>query len=500
MKKKLNKKDNNKLKIGNLLLIIFVAIILTTAIYYDIYYQVNNFNAILATLTSDGKGTSLKVLFDIAKTYLPVFIIVFAIIYFIFRNTSKINSKYIKIFPEGSKIIRIKNWINKHSKKLLILLLVFSLIYLGFVLKIYNFIYNNLFDTVIYEQEYVDPKDVNMNFPDKKRNIIHIYLESMETSVLSLENGGDVYPTIAPELNDLAEEGINFSADNRVGGFVEIPGAEQTRTSMVTQESAINYKPIYDGTIGFYPSLPNLTTFGDILRDNGYNVKIIMGSDGDFHSRKVFYEEHGTEVYDLIRAREDGLIAEDYNVFWGFEDAKLFEYAKDQLLELAKDDKPFAYSMLTVDTHFVDGYMDHACATPFDTKYYNTYNCSSKKVGEFISWLKNQDFYENTSVVITGDHYTMQDNVFDDIDRYVYNVFLNTGKDDANSKYRDFTALDIMPTMLSSIGVEIEGNKIGMGVDLFSGEETLLEKYGHDYLYQELGRKSQFYVDLVQGK
>ena len=42
----------------------------------------------------------------------------------------------------------------------------------------------------LIETEYVDPKEVEIEFPEQKRNLIYILLESMETTYYSKENGG----------------------------------------------------------------------------------------------------------------------------------------------------------------------------------------------------------------------------------------------------------------------------------------------------------------------
>ena len=41
----------------------------------------------------------------------------------------------------------------------------------------------------------------------------------------------------------------------------------------------------------------------------------------------------------------------------GYEDQKLFENAKEKLSEIGIKDEPFNFTMLTVDTHFEDGYV-----------------------------------------------------------------------------------------------------------------------------------------------
>ena len=57
------------------------------------------------------------------------------------------------------------------------------------------------------------------------------------------------------------------------------------------------------------------------------------------------------------------------NVWWGYEDLKLFDYAEEELLKIAKKDEPFNFTLLTADSHFTDGYMDEGCNIKFDNKY-----------------------------------------------------------------------------------------------------------------------------------
>ena len=52
---------------------------------------------------------------------------------------------------------------------------------------------------------------------------------------------------------------------------------------------------------------------------------------------------------------------------------------------------------------------------------------------------------------------------------------------------------DMYPTILSSIGYEIEGNKLGFGVNLFSDEKTLIEIMGRDKFDKELLKSSDYY-------
>ena len=127
--------------------------------------------------------------------------------------------------------------------------------------------------------------------------------------------------------------------------------------------------------------------------------------------------------------------------------------------------------------------------------------CSSRQVDAFVKWIQQQPFYENTTIVISGDHLTMDsdfcNDVSEDYERSVYNVFINLpeGLDTSFEKThnREFATLDMFPTTLAAMGVTIEGDRLALGVNLFSDEQTLTEQYGRKDLDKELMKKSKFY-------
>ena len=60
----------------------------------------------------------------------------------------------------------------------------------------------------------------------------------------------------------------------------------------------------------------------------------------------------------------------------------------------------------------------------------------------------------------------------------LYNTILNSPIEAEETTFRKFTAMDMFPTTLASLGVEIEGNQLGLGTNLYSGEKTLAEQIG----------------------
>ena len=370
-------------------------------------------------------------------------------------------------------------------------------------------------DSHFIEQNYVDPRTTKITFPDKKRNLIYIYLESMESTFASKGDGGGLDFNCIPELTTLAEENTNFSNSDKLGGGYPAYGGTWTMAGIFSQTSGIPIKNS-EQTDDVNATLAEQSSFSsqarnleDILADEGYNQCFMIGSDATFGGRRAYFESHGkgkTEICDYNTAKENGQIPEDYYVWWGYEDQKLFANAQEKLTELSSKDEPFNFTMLTVDTHFEDGYVCEQCQNEFgDNQYANVMACSSRQVDAFVKWIQQQPFYENTTIVISGDHLTMDsdfcNDVSEDYERSVYNVFINLpeGLDTSFEKThnREFATLDMFPTTLAAMGVTIEGDRLALGVNLFSDEQTLTEQYGRKGLDKELMKKSKFYDMLI---
>ena len=354
------------------------------------------------------------------------------------------------------------------------------------------------------ENNYVDPRNVELTFPSKKKNLIYIILESMEITYSDTENGGAYKENMIPELTRLAQENEDFSGSNTtLNGAFCMSGANWTMGSMFAQTSGLPLNISIEGNSmdtqeSFFPEI---ITLGDILEKAGYSQNLLIGSDATFGGRKSYFTEHGNyNIMDYNYAIEQGWIPEDYKVWWGYEDQKLFGFAKEQLIKLATVDKPFNLTLLTVDTHFEDGYLCEKCPNIFgDNQYANVMACSSKQVDEFIKWIQQQDFYENTAGVIVGDHLTMDSDFCENIGDYprkTYATYINADATGISTE-RGYSVYDYFPTTLAALGVEIPGDKLGLGTNLFSSTQTLVERYGFDKEENELRKKSKLIEKLA---
>ncbi len=350
------------------------------------------------------------------------------------------------------------------------------------------------------EENYVDPNEIQLVFPEEKRNLVYIILESIETTYSETEAGGPIKTDYMPELRKLAEENVNFSHDDDFGGAFMYTGSSWTAGSLVAQTSGMVIKvPLtaehYGGDNEF---IEGVTSIGEILDREGYEQAFVMGSDADFAGRRTYFEDHGNyTILDTDTLKAAGRLPADYDVWWGYEDLKVFQFAKEEINRMAQGDKPFNLTLLTADTHFPDGYVCPLCEDEHDDQYANVVSCQSRQVYDFVTWLQAQPFYENTTIVITGDHLTMDpaflEGMNEDYVRTTYSCIINPAVEAENTKNRQYGLVDLFPTTLAAMGVEIEGEKLGLGVNLFSGEPTLTEVYGVEVLDEELLKHSDYY-------
>lgn len=356
---------------------------------------------------------------------------------------------------------------------------------------------------------YVDPGAVEITFPEKKRNLIYIFMESTEMTYADRESGGAFERNIIPELTALAQQSEDFSGeDPGLNGGISLPGSEWTMGAMFAMATGAPLKVALNGTNirneeNFFPRMKSL---GTILKDQGYRQELLIGSKAAFGSRGVFYEGHGGfDIRDYDYMNANGRIPRDYHVFWGYEDEKLFQFAREDLLEMSASGQPFNLTMLTVDTHFEDGYRCRLCRDEFGEQYADSFACASRQVAAFVEWVQQQDFYENTTIVICGDHPTMDKdfclNVPETYQRRTYVAVINgqtPGGDAGTKTYRTYSTMDLFPTTLAAMNVRIEGDRLGLGTNLYSGKETLIEKYGLEECETQLKFPSPF-LEVMSG-
>lgn len=90
------------------------------------------------------------------------------------------------------------------------------------------------------DDNYVNPQDVEITFPKQKRNLIYIYLESMEVTYANKDSGGAYEDNYIPELTALSKENENFSgSDSILNGGISLNGSTWTVAAMFGQSTGL---------------------------------------------------------------------------------------------------------------------------------------------------------------------------------------------------------------------------------------------------------------------
>lgn len=472
--------------IGLYLLVFFLSLAITSTRWAVNKFAFLSFDETLFQLTSPIKSAETSIITSyLTKGLLLGFIasiIVYIIIIFSYKYLlNKIKPKYLKIFLFVISIVIVYTCLYK----------------IDFV----NYVKNYLKESTFIKDNYVNPKDVKITFPESKKNLIYIYVESLESTYFSKKLGGETNYNLLAPITNLTKNNINFSDTNKFGGAMPVTGTTWTTGAMVSQTAGIPLK--FKGLETHKSTMiKNATTLGDILHDNGYNQMFMIGSDSSFGYRGEYFKKHGNyQIYDYNTAIDKKKIDEDYYVWWGYEDSKLFEFAKEEITTLASKDKPFNFTMLTTNTHFTDGYLEKNCPKKYKSAYYNSVYCSASQISSFIKWIEKQSFYENTTIVLVGDHVSMQEKAYPkNAKRRIYNLFINSEVKEGSFTNREFSTMDYFPTTLASLGVNIEGNRLGLGTNLYSNRKTLIEEKGYRTFEKEISKHSKFYINSFTNK
>jgi phosphoglycerol transferase len=175
------------------------------------------------------------------------------------------------------------------------------------------------------------------------------------------------------------------------------------------------------------------------------------------------------------------------------QDKETFTFAK-QILDTISE--PFTLTFFTIDTHAPNGLYDPDCIKiddemNEDERLKACVRCVSRELNKFLDSLKRKTYYDNTSIVVFGDHlFPGSRLVKGATNRRWINFFINESKVPVHGENRLYSDIDMFPTILSSMNFDIEGDRLGFGTDLFSDKRTLVESIGLDSLNSEIRKMS----------
>ncbi|MEK3885424.1 LTA synthase family protein [Paenibacillus sp. PL2-23] len=233
------------------------------------------------------------------------------------------------------------------------------------------------------------------------RNVIVIQLESFQNLMLGLEVDGQ---EVTPVLNDLIEQGSFY--------FPKV--FQQIGQGNTSDAEFISNTGIYPtGTIAMskgygdreIPSLPRL------LGEQGYVSNTFHVNDVTFWDRNILYPALGfTKYYD-----KPAFVDDEFNGF-GASDGEMYRVGLEKLTELHQEGKPFYAQFVTTSSHhpfwvkkeFLNINVPQRLSGTQLGHYVAATNYTDKALGDFIDNLKANGMWDNTILVVYGDHMGLQ--------------------------------------------------------------------------------------------
>jgi Phosphoglycerol transferase and related proteins, alkaline phosphatase superfamily len=356
--------------------------------------------------------------------------------------------------------------------------------------------------TDMFEQYYQPLEAQDVHFPSK-RNIVLIILESMEETFNDEKLFGD---NLIPGLARLRRENLSFY------GSHETRGADWTAGALTAYSLGLPLAFARESTMSNFfgerasEFLPEASSILKILEAHDYQFIFFLGSQKEFSGKDKLIGSHSRAAivndFEYFELKKSNGEIDYQRSNWGAPDSVVYSEAKDYLSRNSGK-APFLLTVESVDTHLGDGHFNGLG----ERKWGDLRDCiveADLMAVDFIRWIQQQSFYENTTIIVLGDHLLPRDRIGpvklpDRNQREPYNTFINLDPslvDDGKTK-RNFGAFDLAPTILSAAGARWPGGRLGLGASLFQPDaQTLFELKGRAYYETEIRKKSAFYERL----
>ena len=351
-------------------------------------------------------------------------------------------------------------------------------------------------------------------------NVVFIHMEGIQTYLMDLEFNG---VEATPNINRLAEEGMFFS---HFYPQVSIGTSSDTEftltTSLMPAASGAVFTQYYDRD---YITIPKL------LKEKGYYTFSMHGNNATMWGRSTVHPLLG---YDDMYFEESYTYNEDVDdpnnleyINLGISDKKFFEQVVPIMENIEATNDNYMGTIITLSNHspftYLEKYGEYDMSTTYEACDEETGECSEvttdylygtavgnyimsshyadEALGEFISYVNDSEYFEDTVFVLYGDHdVKLSRNEMN----YLYNYDYQTGElkseddptyityDEYDHELNKNTPLiiwtkneelrsklhgeidyimgmyDVMPTLGNMLGIE---NEFAMGHDIFNIKE-----------------------------
>jgi len=226
------------------------------------------------------------------------------------------------------------------------------------------------------------------------KNLIIVQVEALQEFVVGRTVNGR---EITPNLNRLAQNSMYFS-----NFYHQVAGGNTSDAEFLCNTSLY---PASEGAVYFRYPTNTYYSLPKILKEQGYETYAFHAYIPSFWNRTEMYKSIGFDHY----ISYNDYVIDEFAGWggWALSDRSFFRQSLDKI----DSSKPFYGFLITLSSHHPFDYFDEN--SDFDPgKYKGTFlgdylsaiNFVDKCIGDLIQYLKDKGLYENTLLVIYGDH------------------------------------------------------------------------------------------------
>lgn len=230
----------------------------------------------------------------------------------------------------------------------------------------------------------------------KDKNVIFVSAESLQSFVIENTLHGE---EVTPFLNRLIDDPGTFYFEN----FYHQTGQGKTSDSEFITENSLY--PIASGAVFFTHADNNYYAMPEALKQHGYQSVVFHANTETFWNRNQMYESIGIDTFYDYDSYD---VTEENSIGWGLKDKPFFEQTIPYMKEL---ETPFYAKLITITNHFpFDLEEEDKTLANYDSnsktlnQYFSTVRYMDEAIEQFFMHLKLNGLYEDSIIIIMGDH------------------------------------------------------------------------------------------------
>lgn len=321
----------------------------------------------------------------------------------------------------------------------------------------------------------------------KGKNVILIQMESFQQFLVNLKLDGQ---EVTPVMNKLAKESLYFP------NFFQNVGQGNTSDAEFVVNTSFYIPPRGAATQQYadkeLPSLPKM------LKKDGYQSATFHTNVVEFWNRGELYKALGFDQY-----YDKSFFGEPDKIFFGSSDEVLYSKTAQELKKMSETGNPFYAHVLSMTAHHPYTIPEDKYKMTLPERYEGTFvgdyirsqNYADYALGQFIEQLKKDGIWDNSLVIVYGDHLGLPIYSLDNNDKelmaeiygreYVSSDMINIplivhGEDYVEPGVMEQIGgqIDILPTIANLTGISLE-NQLHFGQDLLNQKDynLLPERY-----------------------